>query len=134
MITPEEDVGSHPLEHSDVEKRVCPRDGSTEFGSIAPEEDVGSHPLEHSGVEKWAGPRNGPTEIRLLEHLGIITRSVSFRKLTGREPLEHSVPSVTLCRGNEPSIADVQEQSEEGEAIVGGSRWVGGTLVSNGMD
>ena len=41
--TPEEEVGSHPLEHSGVEKWVCPRDGSTEIDFIAPEEDVGSH-------------------------------------------------------------------------------------------
>ena len=109
MITPEEDVGSHPLEHSGVEKRVCPRDGSTEFGFIAPEEDVGSHPLEHSGVEKWTRPCNRPTEIRPLEHLDVITRSASFRKLGGREPLEHSVPSVTPCRGSEPSIAEEEE-------------------------
>ena len=56
-----------------------------------------------------------------LEHSGVITRSASFRKLSGREPLEHSVPSVTPCRGSEPSIADVQEQPEEGEAIVVGA-------------
>ena len=31
------------------------------------------------------------------------------------------------CRGSEPPIADVQEEPEEGEAIVVG------TLVSNGM-
>ena len=121
LITPEEDVGSHPIEHSGVERRVCPRDGSTEFGSIAPEEDVSSHPLEHSGVEKCTRPRNGPTETRPFEHSGSITRSASFRKLAGRELLEHSVPSVTLCRGSEPSIADVQEQTEEGEAIVVGA-------------
>ena len=58
---------------------------------------------------------------RLLEHLGVITRSASFRKLAGRELLEHSVPSVTPCRGSEPSITDVQEQSEEGETIVVGA-------------
>ena len=121
MSTPEEDVGSHPLDHSGAEKRVWPRDGSAEFGSIAPEEDAGSHPLEHSGVEKWARPRNGPTEIRLLEHSGVFTRSASFRKLVGSEPLEQSVPSVTPCRGSEPSITDVQEQPEEGETIVVGA-------------
>ena len=52
FITTEEDVGSHPLEHSGVEKWVCPRDGPAKCRFIAPEEDVGSHPLEHSGVEK----------------------------------------------------------------------------------
>ena len=119
--TPEEDVGSHPLAHSGVEKRVWPRDESTEFGCIAPEEDAGSQPLEHSGVEKWTGPHNRPTEIRPLEHSGVITSSASFGKLAGRELLEHSVPSVTPCRGSEPSITDVQEQPEEGEAIVVGA-------------
>ena len=37
LITPEEDVGSHLLEHSGVERRVYPRDESMEFESIAPE-------------------------------------------------------------------------------------------------
>ena len=77
--------------------------------------------VEHSGVEKWVCPHDGPTEIRPLKHSGAITRSASFRKLAGREPLEHSVPRVTPCRGSEQSIADVQEQPEEGEAIVVGA-------------
>ena len=86
--TPEEEVGSHPLEHSGVEKWVGPRDGSTEIDFIAPEEDVGSHPLEHSGVEKWAGPGNGSIEISPLEHPGVITNSAPIRKLVEWEPLE----------------------------------------------
>ena len=98
FITPEENVGSHSLEHSGVEKWVCPRDGPAECRFIAPEEDVGSHPLEYSGVEKWVCPRDGPAEIRPLEHLDVITSSASCWKLTGREPLEHSVPCVTPCR------------------------------------
>ena len=104
FTTPEEDVGSHPLEHLGVEKWVCPRDGPAECRFIAPEEDVGSHPLEHSGVEKWVYPRDGPA------------RSASCWKLTGRELLEHSP-----CRGSKQSITDVQEQPEEGEAIVVGA-------------
>ena len=75
-------------------------DTKVECKSITPEEDVGSHPLEHSGVEKWVCPRDGPTEIRPLEHSGVITRSALFRKLAGREPLEHSVARVTPCRGS----------------------------------
>ena len=115
--TPEEEAGSHPLEHSGVEKWhsgvekwVCPRDGSTEIDFMAPEEDVGSHPLEHSGVEKWAGPGNGSMEISPLEHSDVITNSAPIRKLVKWEPLEHSVPSIAPCRGSEPSIADVQEE------------------------
>ena len=64
--TPEEEVGSHPLEHSGVENWIGPCDGSTRIDFIAPEEDVGSHPLEHSGVEKWAGPGNGSIEMSIL--------------------------------------------------------------------
>ena len=119
--TPEEEAGSHPLEHSGAEKWVCPRDGSTEIDFIAPEEDVGSHPLEHSGVEKWVGPGNGSMEISPLEHSDVITNSAPIRKLVKWEPLEHSVPSIAPCRGSEPPIADVQEEPEEGEAIVVGA-------------
>ena len=98
--TPEEEVGSHPLEHSGVENWVGPCDGSTGIDFIAPEEDVGPHLLEHSGVEKWASPDNGSIEMSLLEH---------------------PFPSVTLCWGNEPPIADVRKEPEEGEAIVVGA-------------
>ena len=42
----------------------------------------------------------------------------SCRKRTVRA---FSLRSVTLCRGSEPSIADVQEQPEEGEAIMVGA-------------
>ena len=52
--------------------------------------------------------------------MDVITSSASCWKLTGREPLEHSVPRVTPCRGSEQSITDVQEQPEEGAAIVVG--------------
>ena len=110
--TPEEEVGSHPLEHSGVEKWVGPRDGSMEIDFIAPEEDVGSHPLEHSGVEMWAGPGNGS-----IEHPGVITNSAPIRKLVEWEPLEHSVPSVIPCWGSEPPIADVHEEPEEGKQL-----------------
>ena len=41
-----------------------------------------------------------------------------IRKLVEWEPLEHSVPSVIPCWGSELPIADVQEEPEEGEAIV----------------
>ena len=121
FCTTEEDVGSHPLEHSGVDKWVCPRRGPTECNFIAQEEDIGSHPLEHSGVEKWVCPRDGPAEIRPLDHSGIMTNSASCGEPTEREPLEHSVPRVTPCQGSEQSITDVQEQPEEGEAIVVGA-------------
>ena len=106
--TPEEEVGSHPLEHSGVEKWVGPHDGSTEIDFIAPKEDVSSHPLEHSGIEK-------------LEHMDSITNSAQIRKLEEWEPLEHPVPSVTPGWCSEPPIADVREEPEEGEAIVVGA-------------
>ena len=98
--TPEEEVGSHPLDHLGVENWVGPCDWSTEIDFIAPEEDVGSHPLEHLGVEKWAGPGSGSIEI---------------------SPLEHPVQSVTPCWGSEPPTADVREEPEEGEAIMVGA-------------
>ena len=72
-------------------------------------------------VEKWACPGNGSIEINPLEHPGVITNSCVIRKLVEWEPLEHPVPSVTLCWGSEPPIADVQEEPEEGEAIVVGA-------------
>ena len=57
-------------------------------------------------------------EISLLEHSDVITNSAPIRKLVKWELLEHSVPSVAPCRRSEPPIADVQEEPEEGEAIV----------------
>ena len=57
--TPEEEVSSHPLEHSGVEKWVGPCDGSTKIDFIAPEEDVGSHPLEHSVLKSGQAPVMG---------------------------------------------------------------------------
>ena len=56
---PEEDAGSHPLEHSGVKEGGHPRDGLTEFDCTAPEEEIVSHPLEHSGVVEWAGVSDG---------------------------------------------------------------------------
>ena len=50
-----------------------------------------------------------------------MTNSASCGKPTEREPLEHSVPHVTPCQGSEQFITDVQEQPEEGEAIVVGA-------------
>ena len=121
FATTEEDVGSHPLEHSGIDKWVCPPEGSTECKFIAQEEDVGSHPLEHSGVEKWVCPRDGPAEIRPLDHSDIMRNSASCGEPTEREPLEHSVPRVIPGQGREQSIADGPEQPEEGEAIIVGA-------------
>ena len=121
FITTEEDVGSHPLEHSGVDKGVCPREGPTDSRFIDQEEDVGSHPLEHSGVETWLCPRYGPAEIRLLENSGIMTNSATCRKPTESEPLEHSVLRVTQRQGSEQSIIDVKKPPEEVEAIVVGA-------------
>ena len=121
VSTPEEEVGSHPLEHSGVEKWVRPRDGSREIDFMAPEEDVVSHPLEHSSVEKWANTSNGSSEISPLEDPGGITKSDPIHKLVGWERLECPVPSVTPCWDNEPAIDDVQEEPEEGEPIVVGA-------------
>ena len=121
FMAPEEDVGFHPLEHAGVKKWVRARDGSTKIDFMAPEEDVSSHPLEHSGVEKWAGTSNGSLEISPLDDPGGITKSDPIHKLVGWEPLERPVQSVTLCWDNEPAIDDVQEEPEEGEAIVVGA-------------
>ena len=121
FITTEKDVGSHPLEHSGVDKGVCPREGPMDSRFIDQEEDVGSHPLEHSGVETWLCPRYGSAEIRPLENSGIMTNSATCRKPTESEPLEHSVLRVTQRQGSEQSIIDVKKQPEEVEAIVVGA-------------
>ena len=70
--TTEEDVGSHLLEHSGVDKWVCPCDGPTKCKFIAQKQKAGFHPLEHSGVEKGVCPRDGSAEIQLLYHTDIM--------------------------------------------------------------
>ena len=96
-----------------------PTDNSTvQRKYVTLEEDIGSHPLEHSGVEVRVGPGDGPQEVRPLEHPGVETRSIEKWKSTDKEPLEHSVPRITRCRGSAESVINDREQPEEVEAIV----------------
>ena len=119
--TPEEDAGSRPLEHSGVKEGGRPRDGLTEFDCTAPEEEIVSHPLEHSGVVEWAGVSDGLRKRSPPESFEICTDPAPVRKAVEEEPLEHSVPSGTPSRGSEPLNTDVQEETEEGEAIIVGA-------------
>ena len=119
--TPEEDAGSRPLEHSSVKEGGRPRDGLTEFDCTAPEEEIVSHPLEHSGVVEWAGVSDGLRKRSPPESFEICTDPAPVRKAVDEEPLEHLVPSGTPSRGSEPLNADVQEETEEGEAIIVGA-------------
>ena len=119
--TPEEDAGSRPLEHSGVKKGGRPRDGLTEFDCTAPEEEIVSHPLEHSGVVEWAGVSDGLRKRSPPESSEICTDPAPIRKAVEEEPLEHSVPSGNPSRGSEPLNTDVQEETEEGEAIIVGA-------------
>ena len=116
--TPEEDAGSRPLEHSGVKEGGRPRDGLTEFDCTAPEEEIVSHPLEHSGVVEWAGVSDGLRKRSPPESFEICTDPAPVRKAVEEEPLEHSVPSGTPSIGSEQLNTDVQEETEEGEAII----------------
>ena len=98
-----------------------PRDGLTEFDRTAPEEEIVSHPLEHSGVVEWAGVSNGLRERSPPESFEICTDPAPVWKAVEEEPLEHSVPSGTPSRGSEPLNTAVQEETEEGEAIIVGA-------------
>ena len=76
--TPEEDTGSHPLEHSGVKEGGRPEYGMTEFDCTAQEEEIVSHPLEHSGVVEWAGVRDGLKKRSLPERFEICTDPARF--------------------------------------------------------
>ena len=119
--TPEEDAGSRPLEHSGVKEGGRPRDGLTEFDRTSPEEEIVSHPLEHSGVVECAGVSDGLRERSPPESFEICTDPAPVRKAVEEEPLEHSVPSGTPSRGSEPLNTALQEETEEGEAIIVGA-------------
>ena len=93
----------------------------TEFDCAAPEEEIVSHPLEHSGVVEWAGVSDGLRKRSPPESFEICTDPAPVRKAVEEEPLEHSVPSGTPSRGSEPLNTDVQEETEEGEAIIVGA-------------
>ena len=121
LVPPEEDAGSRPLEHSSVKEGGRPRDGLTEFDCTAPEEEIVSHPLEHSGVVEWPGVSDGLRKRSPPESFEICTDPAPVRKAVEEEPLEHSVPSGTPSRGSEPLNTDVQEETEEGEAIIVGA-------------
>ena len=119
--TPEEYAGSRPLEYSGVKKGGRPRDGLTEFDCTAPEEEIVSHPLEHSGVVEWADVSDGFRKRSPPESSEICTDPAPIRKAVEEEPLEHSVPSGNWSGGSEPLNTDVQEETEEGEAIIVGA-------------
>ena len=119
--TPEEDVGSRPLEHSGVKKGGRPRDGLTEFDCTDPEEESFSHLLEHSGVVEGTGVSEGSRTRSPPESSEICTDPVRIRKAVEEEPLEHSVPSGKPSAGSEPLNTDVQEETKEGEAIIVGA-------------
>ena len=85
ISTPEEDVGSRPLEHSGVKEGGRPRDGLTEFDCTAPEEEIVSHPLEYSGVVEWAGVSDGLRKRSLPESFEICTDTAPVRKAVEEE-------------------------------------------------
>ena len=93
----------------------------TEFDCTAPEEEIVSHPLEHSGVVEWAGVSDGFRKRSPPESSEICTDPALIRKAVEEEPLEHSVPSGNPSGGSEPLNTDVQEETEEGEAIIVGA-------------
>ena len=119
--TPEEDTGSHPLEHSGVKEGGRPEYGMTEFDCTAQEEEIVSHPLEHSGVVEWAGVSDGLKKRSPPESFEICTDPAPVRKALEEEPMEHSAPSGTPNGGSEPLNTDVQEETEDGEAIIVGA-------------
>ena len=98
--------------------------------------------VEVPGNEQWSereGQPLGPSEIKaLLTRVGvsvsegsrtrsppesseICTNPVRIRKAVEEEPLEHSVPSGNSIGGSEPLNTDVEEETEEGEAIIVGA-------------
>ena len=93
----------------------------TEFDCTAPEEEVVSHPLEHSGVVEWAGVSDGLKKRSPPESFGICTDPALVRKALEEEPLEHSAPSGTPNKGSELLNTDVQEETEDVEAIIVGT-------------
>ena len=93
----------------------------TEFDCTAPEEEIVSHPLEHSGVVEWAAVSDGLRKRSPPESFEICTDPAPVRKAVNEEPLEHSVPSRTPSTGSEPLNTDVQEETEEGKAIIVGA-------------
>ena len=119
--TPEEDFGPRSLEHLGVKKGGRPRDGLTEFDCTDPEEESFSHPLEHSGVAEGTGVSEGSRTRSPPESSEICTDPVRIRKAVEEEPLEHSVPSGKPSAGSELLNTDVQEETEEGEAIIVGA-------------
>ena len=78
--TPEEDTGSHPLEHSSVREGGRPEYGMTEFDCTAQEEEIVSHPLEHSGVVERAGVSDGIKKRSPPESFEICTDLARFGK------------------------------------------------------
>ena len=119
--TPEEDAGSRPLEHSGVKEGGRPEYGMNEFDCTAQEEEIISHPLEHSGVVEWAGVSDGLKKRSPPESFEIRTDPAPVRKALEEEPIEHSAPSGTPNGGSKPLNTDVQEETEDGEAIIVGA-------------
>ena len=107
--TPEEDTGSRPLEHLGVMEG-----GRPEYGMTAQDEEKVSHPLEHSGSDGLK-KRSPP------ESFEICTDPAPVWKALEEEPMEHSAPSGTPNGGSEPLNTDVQEETEDGEAIIVGA-------------
>ena len=93
----------------------------TEFDCTAQEEEIVSHPLEHSGVVEWAGVSDGLKKRSPPESFEICTDPALVRKALEEEPMEHSAPSGTPNGGSEPLNTDVQEETEDGEAIIVGA-------------
>ena len=119
--TPEEDVGSRPLEHSGVKEGGHPEDGINEFDCTAQEEEIVCHLLEHSGVVKWAGVSDGLKKRSPPESFEIRTDPALVRKALEEEPIEHSALSGTPNGGSKPLNTDVQEETEDGDAIIVGA-------------
>ena len=86
----------------------------TEFDCTAPEEEIVSHPLEHSGVVEWAGVSDGFRKRSPPESSEICTDPALIRKAVEEEPRNPS-------GGSGPLNTDVQEETEEGEAIIVGA-------------
>ena len=119
--TPEEDAGSRPLEHLGVKEGGRPEYGMNEFDCTAQEEEIVYHPLEHSGVIEWAGVSDGLKKRSPPESFEIRTDPAPVRKALEGEPIEHSAPSRTPNGGSEPLNTDIQEETEDGAAIIVGA-------------
>ena len=119
--TPEEDAGSRPLEHSGVKEGGHPEHGMNEFDCTAQEEEIVCHPLEHSGVVEWAGVSDELKKRSSPESFEIRTDPTPVRKALEEEPIEHSASNGTTNGGSEPLNTDVQEETEDGEAIIVGA-------------